>query len=98
MDSAPAPYTRAWYRTMEKINPLLTGLIRQRINAAKRHGNDALCNCAICGAGNADSHDLLMQGHIISLSSCPRCYALHGATFRANLLAAPPAGKTRHNA
>jgi len=89
------PYTAAWYRTMERINPLLTGLIRHRALTQRRARS---CDhCAICGVEGAESHELLMQGHLIALPSCPRCYVLHGASFRPNMLAAAmlqPAGKT----
>lgn len=90
------PYTPAWYRTMEKINPLLTGLIRHRTFTQRK--TMRADHCAICGTDGAESHELLMQGHLISLSSCARCYVLHGASFRPNMLAAAmiqPAGKTQ---
>jgi len=96
MNSDVMPYTSAWYRTMEKINPLLTGLIRRANRRGCSHDH-----CAICAAEGAESHALLMQGHLINLPSCTRCYALYGATYRANMLAAamlPPAGKSRQSA
>ena len=96
MSSNVTPYTSAWYRTMERINPLLTGLIRQRSRRGCSHDH-----CAVCGTEGAESHELLMQGHLINLYSCQGCYALYGATYRANMLAAamlPPAGKSRKSA
>lgn len=83
MKSITSPYSPAWFRTMEKINPLLTNVIRHTARSIPSREY-----CAICGCQEAESHDLLMQGHLISLSSCTRCYALHGAAFRDSLVAA----------
>ncbi|MDE1153137.1 MAG: hypothetical protein PW788_11425 [Micavibrio sp.] len=76
-------YSAAWFRTMNKISPLLSDIVRLNARAVESREQ-----CALCGCGNADSHDLLVRGHLISLSTCGKCYALHSSAFRANMVAA----------
>jgi len=76
-------YSAAWFRTMAKISPLLSDIVRLNSKAVESREQ-----CALCGCGNADSHDLLVKGHLIALSTCDKCYALHGSAFRANMVAA----------